>query len=400
MGSYRHSIRYINWKEEAQRIVLSNEDFAKEFAIIEKNGNRVCGTKTIRSAYEIGDYRVEKQGIYKTIYVMKGNGDYRIYTTNTADNNKNNLDRLTGPKAIAELIKKFAEINGLNQKGFSKAFGTVGEAFKACVPKQLYYLPVDKMHRKIKNVSAIDICSHYPNSMSGPLPDAGTAIEFNYFVPPSEEYPFAFYLDSGNCAEYEVFDTNTWIFSPLAESLFDDPDKHVYETRTILMKKSKYTLDKCWEFFYNRRKQDPVAKLVMNASIGMMHTKKYNSYHYAHLVAIALGRANERLRRLAEDIGFRDILHICVDGIIYYGKYEYGCKQKELGAIYQEFTDCTIKIRGTNCYIVKDSSDKVICAKHGAYNFNKDGTPIDISTVMDFDEQYNWIKIDPTEDIE
>lgn len=395
--NFKKQLNYINWKEEAEHIVLSQEEFSKLYKKLKKTSGKVIsgkGKKTLRSNYEPGDYRVEKIGVIKTIYLFADYGKYIRYTTNCSDDVKNNVKtRLTGPKAISTFIKKFNELNKIT---FNKAFGTVEDDIKSCIPKQFYYKNYGLLNKKLI-ASSIDACSHYPSNMKGLLPDSRTAISVKGYVSPTEEYPFAFYPDSGNVAEYGKYDTREWISTAMFYYMFDDPDRACKrDDKTILMKASKYQLDNVWEYFYEKRNDDPVNKLVMNATIGMMHMKKYTKYKYAHLVAIALARANDKHLKMMEEIGINNIIHVCVDGIIYKGTTEYGVHQKGLSLYEQEFTGCDVKVSNSNCYIaMKDN--KVVKAKHGAFNFNKDGTPIDLSKINNLDDQYNWIKLIPEE---
>ena len=136
----------------------------------------------------------------------------------------------------------------------------------------------------------------------------------------------------------------------------------------------------------------------MNATIGMMHKKQYNSYKYAHLAAVALCRANNKHLKMVEQIGRLNVAHVCVDGIIYKGKDIFAGAKKGLNLYEQEYFDAQIKISNTNCYIVK-KDNKVIKVRHGAFNYNLNMQRLEdvIDQVKDFDEQYTWIKVVPKE---
>lgn len=132
----------------------------------------------------------------------------------------------------------------------------------------------------------------------------------------------------------------------------------------------------------------------MNSTIGMMHTDKYTTYKYAHLVAIAIGRGNQKILNMADKIGYSNIIQICVDGIIYIGD-KLGVDYKGLGVFNQEFTNCQFKISKLNKYIaMKDG--KCIKAKHGNCNENI----IPDEDITSLDDQYKWIFINPLEGVE
>ena len=134
----------------------------------------------------------------------------------------------------------------------------------------------------------------------------------------------------------------------------------------------------------------------MNASIGKMHQGNYDSYKYAHLAAIAIGRSNQRILDLAEKIGYDKIVHICVDGIIYtgYGIFGVDDEDKDLGKLVQEYVGAKAKVSKTNVYIVM-MDGKCIKFKHGGLN----GNISEQEDIKSLDEQYKWTKIDPLKEI-
>lgn len=399
-NTFLHELKYINWRDEAQVISVDHKKMNEILHDI--RSNRVeTSFKTKRSEFiNSNTYFIEKKRKYLTIY-LKENDDYKVYTTNTYDNTKNgDVIKATGSRAIHLLHEKFRELNGIE---FKTAFGYVDEEFKRCIPKQFYYINRDAVNAALTNISAIDGCSQYPSNLMGLLPDAHDALTIKGRAQPNYEYPFAFYIKSGHCAQYGVFDTHNWISSKFSINLFrlerfkEDwpllliPDE---EEVTILMKASKYNFNREMQYFYARRKEDPDAKLVMNSSIGMMHKDEdYTRYRMAHIVAIAIARANNSLLQMADKIGFIRIIHICVDGIIYVGSAEYGVKEKKLGVYHQEFTNCRFRMIGINAYIVLDKDGHVVKVKHGGYDSNKDGSPIDESKITSLKDSDNWCRV-------
>lgn len=396
---YEMELMLINWRKEASYKRLPQEEIKKIYdSLISKNA-KILSNKWKRKEFVKNSFFLEKKNGYRTIYNCDGSGKYNVYFTNEIDDTKN-IAEVTGTKAVSLFIEKFNEINGLNRKGFSQTFGTSEAEFKFCVPKQFYFKNLHYLDRVIKNVSAVDFCAHYPSCSLGDLPNANTAVKIKGIVNPSEKYPFAFYPVSGHCAEFKKFNTRAWHFSDFAPFLFTEEDLNKVEIDgeyTILMKRADKTFDKTLDFFYNKRKDCEIYKTVMNATIGMFHTKSYTEYKYAHIASIALSRANDKILRLANKIGLPNILQICVDGIIYKGKIEFGEKEKGLGKLYQEFTGKEIKARNINCYIVKDDDGKILKYKHGAFNLTKNDELISEENVKNYEDMYGWKKSTPLE---
>ena len=184
-----------------------------------------------------------------------------------------------------------------------------------------------------------------------------------------------------------------------------------------MVKTSKYQMDEVFEYFYARRKTDPIAKLVMNAYIGNEHSSPIyeskedelngiyiNNSHYihrlAHLAAVCIARANHATYSKVNEMIFDDCtpLEIIVDGFIYAGKKEYGVYQKKLGNLEQEFVDCDFQAKYDkkkdkfliNNYIVT-KEQKLVKLRHSAYNHRDDGVNIEQYTGVDTME--HWDKV-------
>lgn len=409
MNRLKREIHYIYWKKDSKLVYLTQEEFAYKVRSLEIQGLTRIGYNTLTSAYIQGKtYSVKKEHDYYILY-LRENNEFIRYTTNSFDNNKNTQDT-KGGFAISIVNSKFKELSNTTMKS---AFDTVEEEFKRCIPKQFYYLSKQHLNKALK-MSSIDSSSHYPANMRGRLPDAHTMIKVEGTVKPNEEYPFAFYLNSGHCAEYEVFDTHNWFnygdklwqrlfrFSPKENWHFNNINEE--DDVTILMKASPYELTDVIDYFYHIKEtydestqeyQD--AKLVMNAFIGMLHEKVYNKYKYAHLVAICIARGNQKILDQAVKIGLHKIAHICVDGIIYTGEEQYGINEKKLGEYFQEFRGAFGKISSINRYIFMKGDD-IIKAKWSGVN-RVNGKTITNDTITSLDSQYDWYKVDPLKEL-
>lgn len=393
---FNHQINYINWYKESEFINIEQEEM-REMLAEYKTKKRKLKYKTIRKQWNKDTYFLEKKNNWMYLYTFDGE-KYFTFTCNWFDNHKNkHVIEHVGPDAIKALHDRFKRNTGMT---FLKAFGYVEEEYKKCIPKQFVWRNEKKLGKKLFHLSSIDGCAQYPSNMCGLLPDSHTAVTFEGTIEPNEEFPFAFYLKSGHVAEYQVFDTHNWLDNKFNFALFDPKRFSLVERNedvTVLMKASKYNLSSTYEYFYEIRKRDEQAKMVMNASIGMMHTKKYKSYKLAHCVAIALARANQSILNKIEEIGARNIVHICVDGIMYIGTNIYGEAYSKLGRFKQEYVDCEGIIINNNAYIIK-KNDAIIKVKHGSYNTNFDGTVIHDDEITDLEEVFNWQKAVPLEE--
>lgn len=383
-------ICYIFWRKEADIIFLTQEQFVNKFKEL-KETRTLIPYSTKREAYSGNTFSFRQQNHYYKLY-LRQDEKYITYSTNNYQDSKNG-EEYTGTHAITLLSEAFKARNNIS---LYKAYGTTEACFKDYIPKQFTFINKKFIDKNTK-ASSVDYSSSYPSCMCGRLPDAHTAVEVEGYVDPTKEYPFAFYTD-GYCAEYEVFNTRYWKESPFFTSLFNFKTikklKDV-EVKTILMKASPYKMDDIWQEFYNNRKTDDGAKLVMNRAIGMLHTVNYTSYKYAHLAAIVIARNNQRILTLAERIGKNKVIQICVDGIIYNTNQVFGSDIKKLGSLNQEYVNCDFKISGPNKYIVL-LNNQCIKSKHGNCNTNIK----EDKDIKSLDDQYTWQLVQPIKEIE
>lgn len=375
-----NSIKYIYWSKEAHRETISQKEMImliEEFS----RARTAVSSKTKRSDFTEDTYKLDKHGDYYEMYYYH-DGKYYIKSTNGSDNKKNGA---TAKKADRLFDLKFRELNGLSVR---KAFGFVGKGLKRCIPKQFYYLNKGFIDVPFLG-SSIDASSQYPAGCLGNLPDSHTAIKYKGRAEPTEEYPFAFYK-SGHVAEYGKFDTHRWIGSPYMDCLFRfDNDEYAFqplkddEEITILMKASSYKMDSTWQYFYDIKQSKAgdeyeEAKLIMNKTIGCWHRKDkdkkrcmtyedHGSYQFAHIVAVAIARGNQKILDMVQEINRMRIAHICVDGIIYAGEDKRGSNVKKMGCFAQEFTGATVVIKDMNVYAAEKNGEPVKF-KHGSYD--------------------------------
>ncbi|MBO7715955.1 MAG: hypothetical protein J6S85_20490 [Methanobrevibacter sp.] len=393
---FLNKMSYIYWQKEAIYKTVDNKTWMSILKMCKRNGGKRAESKTKRSDFNDNDYLVVKKGSYDYLYTYNQIDGYRVYTTNPMDDNKNyRLKADKGKTAFNLLESKFKELNdGMTLR---KAFGYSEEEIKRCIPKSFYYTNPKYLNIPLPSVSACDWCSHYPSNGCDRLPNWDLAIRRQGTVKPTKEYPFAFYIKSGHSAELNVYDTHSWLDSKFFKALFrwDEKTSDAFndipleDDETILCPSAQYTLTECWKYFYSKRKEDSNAKLVMNASIGFMHLKKYRERRLGHVASVIIARANDKMLKLAEKIGFNKVCHIVIDGIIYLGEEEYGSNEKKLNNLYQEHTDVECIIRGSNAYIMKKNG-KIIDLKHGAYDMDSRGKEITIENCKGFDDIFEW----------
>lgn len=428
--SKRHRNQYIYWRDEAQIIVLSIGDYhdkLKEIRTNYKPFNAQKYGRTDRFHFQRGMYdeyvpENVRSKQYR-IYVHDKDGSYIIYTT--AKNGKGIRNK--GEKAKSKVLEQFRAKTFLGQKAMHNAFGKAPIEWKVCTPKAIYYMnPLyisdpDNI-QVIQHLNSIDGCSQFPFALCGSLPTTKDYKEIRGTVAPSEEYPFALYLNSGHVAIWNEFDTHDWLFHPLATRLFRNeadvkahpeyPFTYAYLINfdpkndiTILMKKSDYTLTEEMQHFFKIKESAPQgskeredAKIVMNAFIGMFHQSKehnYKRFPYCHISDIAIARANNNLLKVIDKMNITSIIHICVDGVIYKGSREFGISKRIMGEFEQEFSDCEGVFAGTNLYIIKDKNGDVIKAKHGSFDiYNSSKKTIDDNPPTNYYQLFDMTKTD------
>lgn len=394
----KHKINYIYWKKEATLKKCTFKEFNEIQDRLKEEGKKINYT-SVRDRYEDHYYSIKYKGNNKSLYLYE-NGKYYVFYTNYIDDEKNKRDQAFGLIGITMVSKKFREDNGV---GFKVAFGYTPEEYKICIPKVFSYSNPNYYDKPLMT-SSVDFSSHWPFCAQGRLPMYNkNTLTIQGTVKPTEDHPFAFYLKSGHVAEYGVFDSHDWCKSKLASAMFrlcssdkkfdfpQEPFLNPDEDVTVLMEASKYELGKYYKEFYDMRETDKNAKLYANASIGFMHTVKYDKYKMAHIVAIILGRAQNKTFLKIREIGENYVIHAVVDGIIYKGSYAIGEEEKYFGNLHQEWVGCMTQMHATNCYIVMSNDFTCIKVKHGSYECKLDGSEITTGNTKALDDYKNWI---------
>lgn len=390
---FMHELKYVNWRKEAKLTNLKWAEMDKKMAQITQLGH-IASSKTERKHWlKDYTYSVDQRGYIRYVYVKEPDG-YHIYTTHIFDDSKNlnaefpstEHSGRTAQKIENELFKKY---NGVSERA---AFGYCDrKLINRCIPKQLYYINKSQLNRNLKHISKADYSSHYPDHQRGRMPDWHGKKVVEGTVKPTAEYPFAFYVRSGHCAEFKRFDTHNWMAHRLNFELFGDRVRMVDadKDQTILCKASKYTYDDVVNELYEKKLNgekigELPAKEVLNKSIGYKHQSHITSdiCRLDHIAAVVIARANQQMVELFDQLQGR-VLQLIVDSVIYNGTKAIGVDYKSLGCLYQEFTDCDFRMRGQNAYVFfKDG--KLLDQKNSGYNDN-----LIVTKLEDID---NWSK--------
>lgn len=370
-----HSQLYVNFRKEAEISKLTKNELLETVDdLIEKDYTFRKHT-TIREKIIPKSYSLTYND--RLIMLSYYDGHKHCFcTTNYHDDKKNEET----PNSFKEFKKLFVKRTGLTML---KAFGRTTQTFKRCCPNPLYYLNRGyELAVWYKDVTKEDYTSHYPSSALGSLPDATTALEVEGEANPTPEYKFAFYPDSGNIAIYGELDSREWIEHVDIYSSKTKRDKFVPNyrkpnSRTILMKEAKYDLKEEVMHYYNIKSNTPKdsqayhnAKIFLLKFIGMLEQCSpmiYKSYPFAHLASVIKWRSNIKMFKTIEQIGRRNVIQICVDGIIHLGK-PIGSTVKDIGVLNIEFVNAKFVHRGINQYILKDSTKEE--RKHAGLDVN------------------------------
>lgn len=371
---------YINFKD-AVIMKLKKRELEERLEWLEANGFSFIRHTTMRAKFPPLSYSLTYNDHLIKLAYFDGN-KYYWCSTNYHDDQKN-ISTPNSFKVFKSMFKKRTELKLID------AFGKIEHSFKIFCPKPLYYIsPLWDRATWLVGISKEDYCSHYPAAATGILPDANTKIEVNSYVKPNKEYEFAFYPDTGHIAVFNEFDTHNYksyikTYSAKVKVGKYDPEYFGDDSRTILMKRSNYDLKEEIMYFYNIKCNSPKnseeyydSKIFLLKFIGMLEqcsSKMYSSYPFAHLAAVIKWRANVKMFRTLEKIGFRNIIQVCVDGVIHSGE-PIGSETNALGDLNLEVSDALFIQRGINQYILKGEKFKEV--RHQGLDINIESSNI------------------------
>ena len=392
IAQMRHDVRYIYWHKEAEKKQISWDTWNEIVDELKKNGREVpdvLGSRTLRSIWAVSkSYKFDDNTKDPTLYVnevINGKQQFSVYFT-YLDADKANRPKGAGSAGF-NLIKKYflEEYDIAAENVFGELQVKDGKTvFDKCVNRVKYAIYFRRSARGtiLNNLYKADISSAWPSEICDDLPDIDNFLDVPGRVLPSEEYPIAYYVNSGHIAEYNKYDTHDWLnnqwykdieyqsktnFKPHEghekwETFERIPDN---EERTLLFGISKYSLRRPIERIYAEKedKSDIFtsmwAKAMLNAFIGFMRSNEYNKYHYmGHISALAYARATNRMITMAETLTKEGNcpIYMAIDSIIWVGKKSSLTSEKKLGA-----------------FVSEAEAAKGVIINHGQYCLEKDG---------------------------
>ena len=238
-------------------------------------------------------------------------------------------DEKSGMQAYRAIEDKFNEFNHTKTLSLESIFS--GRKYKleytrikGCVPVQIQFMNVRYKGKIVEGVYKADVSSAFPTQIVRDLPTLHGSKTVSGRAEPSEEYPFAFYVNSHHIKTldgYDSHDLNCWYYREYYKC--DDNVKDEDEITILCPKMSeKYheALAKAFEDCYNHRKDDSFNKFVMNATIG--YFQRNNNPALSFISAIVILRCNiDMIRRCyqLEEEG-NTVLFIATDSIAWKGK--------------------------------------------------------------------------------
>lgn len=283
----------------------------------------------------------------------------------------------SGGEVLKEISNRFKKRYGLTLK---EAFG-YSTITKNCIPKPLNETTKDKKvsYEVLYPFYKIDASSAYSFEASKSLPTMIDHKIVEGYAAPTEEYPFAFYLEEGTMAILNELDTH-----PIAMA-----------KQTLLCKASPYSLKPIFEEIYAEKEgtKDAVEKQfykdLMNFFVGMLHyvpryTKedkkagripegykvrdpvaptdpRYDATHprFAALAAVIKARCNARMLNLRDEIESvrgNEVWLINTDAIgwVGYDMPHIYTTEKKLGNLIIEHKNAEAIILGSKKYQIQD----------------------------------------------
>ena len=285
--------------------------------------------------YDIENYEIER---------------YKYMNTQLTTDEQN--DGITGAycyEKVNELFKKqygISIFNAFSGRKYRKIYFNV----KKCVPKQPHYFVETNV---IDKGFKADVSSAFPAQAIKNLPTFKDCIQVEGRVDPTEEYPFAFYLNSHHIKilnELDSHDFENKFYMEYYDKMYNDfvPDN---KEITLLCKKSEYSFDKIFKKLYKERKINTENKKIMNAFIGVLH---YNTNpQCSHIASCIIARCVKDMcdrAKVLEEQGNKVFL-ISTDSILWRGsESNVATDEKFLGSFTNEEKNIKFCVRGCNCY--------------------------------------------------
>lgn len=326
---------------------------------------------------------------YKSLLICKNMKIYYCYYSLAAKTNndisseveqhmndlaKTNKNKGLGHQAaqiIDDMLKKeynndkslYATLSGSHYKD-------IWTATKLCVPRQIGWINPLSIKKVINNCFKADVSSAFPAQLIKAIPTLKYSKKVIGRVEPTEEYPFAFYLNSHHLAIYNELDTREDNKNVYLKQCVNNY-KEVEEEVTLLCKAApislKNIMNKLYEIKNSATTQEEIAraKLTMNACIGYFQYNKHPGLSFVSAVVIA--RSNhfilEQVNQLIKEKNI--IQYIATDSIVWQGKdSNVSTEEKYLGSFTKEYNNCSFYGVKVGAYQIKkeDGTVKTLCS--------------------------------------
>lgn len=338
-------------------------------------GNILVRTELLpdtRAIRDYGRFRVFNDMNYVSLYYIDDSLHYQsVYypkhgeLSNYTQANNENLN--TGHKAVSMIEKRIQD--KLNDKSLKmmnmfsgESYKDVYTAIKKCVISPFDYDSPLFINKKVSHVHKADVSSAYPTQLMKKLPTLQGYKRLEGRIEPTEEYPFAYYINSRNLAiydEFSTFDFKNTLYpykNVISGRKWNPVDIPAEQDITILCKEASDTyvnaLREVFQELYASRDEFANSKLMMNSFIGMLH---YNHNPYcAHIAAVVIARCAHdmvvRCNKLEEE-GSIPIL-VNTDSISWIGANSSSIidSEKFMGAFNMEVTDTDFIIVSVKAY--------------------------------------------------
>lgn len=348
--------------------------------------------KGVNWRHDIGKGNNKK---YHILYIKRANNTLIKYWWRE-HGNKDRRTESMGWIGFNEINNKLKQQYGVTLR---KAFGCIdGLKIRNRISQMQmsypYYINDFNIGKTFEHVYKADVSFAFPSQLTKTLPDFHEAKKIYGYAEPTEEYPFAFYLDTHHIKIYGELDTrliekdnlyqNFLIYQKKYSSNVTHKFNDCEEKYTILMKASKYSLKDIIQSYYNSRSDDPKAKNKVNHFVGYLRSDENVQNYMGHITAIVYARHWKRMSDYWNKVnnGWNTVMQIQVDCIIWNGiPVNCTCKEKYLGCFHSELEDAKFRMKGVGLYAWDNKHGK-IGFRHQSYKLSKD---ISFSKVEDID---------------